>query len=391
MSSPLSIAIVTPTLSRSGGGIFPIVRAHAKGLALLPDTKVTVYGLRDAHAAQDVESMLPLVPRAYDPSIPRFGYAPQLATDLMRGDQDIVHQHGLWQYPSIAVSRWRSSTGRPVIISTQGMLEPWALANSATKKRIAAMVFERSNLEKSACLQCSMAEVAGVRAYGLRNPIAVLPNGVDLPPAIPVPRDRPAWMKPDRKLLLFLGRIHPKKGIAELIRAWSMVKTRAPEVMRSWQLAIAGWDDGGHVAPVRELTATLGLNDDVSFPGPLFDMQKDAAFAHAQAFILPSYSEGLPMSVLEAWSHRLPVLMTRECNLVQGFDAGAAIEITTQPESLADTLARSLVRTDLSRIGEKGRALVETSFSWTSIVADLDAVYRWLAGRGERPPFVQVT
>jgi glycosyltransferase involved in cell wall biosynthesis len=392
MLGPLSIGIVTPTLSRSGGGIFPIVRAHARGLLALSDIRVKVYGLQDSHAEQDMASLSPVVPVAYRPSIPRLGYAPQLEQDLLRCDHDVLHQHALWQYPSIAVSRWRRASGKPVVISTQGMLEPWALANSALKKRLAAILFERSNLAHASCIHCSASEVDGVRAFGLINPIAVIPNGVELPEMRAARLERPDWMPQDRRTLLFLGRIHPKKGIQELVRAWSILKLRRPDIERSWLLAIAGWDDGGHVTPARELATRLGLDDrSVAFPGPLFDDQKIAALSNAAAFVLPSYSEGLPITVLEAWSYGLPVLMTRECNLPEGFEAGAAIEVVPDAEALAEVLARSLVRTDLSTIGQKGRNLVESRFSWPPIVTELVSVYEWLTARAPAPSCVRMT
>ncbi len=391
MAAPLSIGIVTSTLSRSGGGIFPIVRAHARGLAALPMTSVTVLGLRDATTEEDFESWQPVVPIAYRPLIPRFGFAPRLSDDLQRSSHDVVHQHGLWLYPSIAVARWRRARARPVVISTQGMLEPWAIANSALKKRIAGALFERSNLAHAACIHCSAAEVDGIHAFGLRNPIAVIPNGVDIPLRL-TPLARPAWMGSEpRRTLLFLGRIHPKKGILELLRAWSSLKSEFPQVAKSWLLAIAGWDDGGHAAEVRALAEELRLDSNsVVFPGPLFGEAKTAALSHANAFILPSYSEGLPMTVLEAWSQGLPVLMTRECNLPEGFDAGAAVEITTRPDALAQVLSRTLVRDDLSGIGIKGRDLVRSRFDWGSIVAELRSVYEWLVERGPRPSCVLI-
>jgi glycosyltransferase involved in cell wall biosynthesis len=391
MPRPLSIGIVTPALSRSGGGIFPIVRAHAQGLQAMRDTRVVVYGIRDAFAEQDIASLSPVVPIAYRPAMPRLGYAPRLGKDLLRSDHDVVHQHGLWQYPSIAVSRWRRTSGKPVMISTQGMLEPWALANSTLKKRLAAMLFEKSNLRHASCIHCSAAEVDGVRAFGLVNPIAVIPNGVELPSTDVAQPERPAWMPEDRRALLFLGRIHPKKGIEELLRAWSIMKSRWPDIERSWLLVVAGWDDGGHAGPARALAMKLGVGDrSVVFPGPLFGSQKIAALSHASAFVLPSYSEGLPMTVLEAWSYGLPVLMTRECNIPEGFVSGAAIEVVPAPEALADVLSRSLVRSDLSTIGQKGRDLVESRFCWPTIVAELASVYEWLAARGPRPPCVRM-
>jgi poly(glycerol-phosphate) alpha-glucosyltransferase len=316
-----------------------------------------------------------------------------MSGDLQRGEHDIVHQHGLWLYPSIVVARWRRSSGRPAVISTQGMLEPWAIANSAMKKRLAGLFFERSNLAHAACIHCSEAEVDGIRGYGLTNPIAVLANGIDPPGARSTKPARPGWMGADgRKTLLFLGRLHPKKGILELLRAWSRVSAECPRIAESWLLAIAGWDDGGHAAEVHALAAKLGLDArSVAFPGALFGDDKEAALANADAFILPSHSEGFPMTVLEAWAHGLPVFMTRECNIPLGFDEGAAIEVTTEPEALARVLARSLARSDLNTIGLRGSTLVASRFNWPSIVAELFSVYEWLAGRGPRPPCVRLS
>jgi glycosyltransferase involved in cell wall biosynthesis len=389
-AAPLSIGIVSPTLSRSGGGIFPIVRAHAVGLNALHGAAVTLYGICDEAAKEDADTLAPVVPRAYWPRARTFAYAPQLSAALLRSRHDVVHQHGLWLYPSIAVSRWRRRSGKPVVVSTQGMLEPWAVAHSPTKKRLAGVLFERGNLTRAACIHCSEAEVAGVRAYGLRNPIAVIPNGVTVPDAARS-HARPAWMQPSRRTLLFLGRLHPKKGVSELLRAWSLLGAAHAGITRSWMLAIAGWDDGGHAASMQSLAGELGLHPpDVVFTGPLFGSDKDAAMSHADAFILPSYSEGFPMTALEAWAHSLPVLMTRECNVPAGFDAGAAIEITTAPDAMAQVLAATLARGDLAHVGEKGRALVKARFDWDSVVANLFCTYEWLAGRRGMPSFVRL-
>ena len=385
-AAPLSIGIVSPTLSRSGGGIFPIVRAHARGLSALAGADVTLYGICDEAAKEDANTLSPVSPHTYRPSVGAFAYAPRLCADLLQSRHDVVHQHGLWLYPSIAVSRWRRRSGKPTVISTQGMLEPWAVAHSSVKKRIAALLFERGNLAHAACIHCSEAEVAGVRSYGLRNPIAVIANGIDIAENAP-PTPKPVWMQASRRTLLFLGRLHPKKGVNELLRAWSLLLGNNPDVARSWMLAIAGWDDGGHAQRMQALASELGLGaPDVVFTGPLFGSDKDAALSHADAFILPSYSEGFPMTALEAWAHSLPVLMTRECNVPAGFDAGAAIEITTVPEAMAQVLATTLARADLAEVGDKGRALAKARFGWNSVVADLFSTYEWLAGRRGMPP-----
>jgi poly(glycerol-phosphate) alpha-glucosyltransferase len=116
---------------------------------------------------------------------------------------------------------------------------------------------------------------------------------------------------------------------------------------------------------------------------------KDAAFRYASAFVLPSFSEGLPMSVLEAWSYGLPVFMTEACGLSEGFTSGAAIEITTDPETMADRFIPLLSdEASLSVIGQRGKNLVAQHFTWERAATAMREVYDWLAGSGPRPAFV---
>jgi glycosyltransferase involved in cell wall biosynthesis len=227
-----------------------------------------------------------------------------------------------------------------------------------------------------------------VRAFGAKAPIAVIPNGVQLPEAGGDHKLRLSWLPDDgRRTLLYVGRLHPKKGLMETLDGWSIVTDRCPELAARWRLVIAGWDDGNHAESLVTHARSLGLSD-VMFPGPVFGEEKDSLYAHADAFILASYSEGSPMAVLEAWAHNLPVFMTRGCNLPEGFAEGAAIEITTDPQDIAKTLFSYLGTSDLAEIGKRGHALVQKRFSWPTIAKDLQAVYAWLAGRGQRPECV---
>lgn len=385
----LSVAIVCGSLSRAAGGILPIMQAHARHLLGL-GVAVSAFGVADAFSVSDAPSWAPIKPHFFNPSYRGFAYAPKLSEALLTSSVDIVHQHGLWLYPSLATSRWRRRQRLPVVISTQGMLEAWALSNSRVKKVIAGALFEWSNLERASCLHCSKAEVEGVRRFGLKTPIAVIPNGADLPAQGPT-CPRPVWLPDDgRRTLLFLGRLHPKKGIRETLDAWTLLRKVSPEVARQWRLVVAGWDDGGHAESLMSHALSLGLVDDVIFPGAVFGDEKAATYAHANAFILASYSEGLPIAVLEAWSHAVPVFMTKECNLAESFAARAAIEVITDPRELARELARSLASTDLPLVGQRGRELVRSMFAWDAIVGELLQVYRWIARGAERPACVLV-
>jgi len=387
----ISVSVVTASLGDRAGGLAATVPAGVNAVTRR-GIEAHVFGLEEpgfAPASLPYEQATVHTVRAWQ--TPGLRLAPALDRALADVDANVLHLQGLWLYPSIATLRWRARTGRPVIISAHGMLDPWALHHSAWKKRLALALFERRNLSGAACLHAlAEAELSAFRAMGLDAPVALIPNGVDLP-ALHSRLARPSCLEGDvRRVLLFLGRIHPKKGLAETLRAWAMVLQDAPVIRRDWVIVIAGWDDGGHIEGLRRLSTELGLDASVRFTGPVFGAEKAALFQAAAAFILPSYSEGLPMAVLEAWSHGCPVLMTQACNLPEGFAAGAAVEITTNPAVMASVIAKRLADPDLPRLGVVGRALVAERFSWDRVGRELADVYTWLAGRGPRPDCVKI-
>lgn len=293
---------------------------------------------------------------------------------LLRLDTEIVHTHGLWSPLSAAALAWRRRSGRPTVVSPHGMLDAWALRKSAAKKRLALALYERSHLASAAFVHAlNDAEAEAVRALGIRTPIAIMPNGVDSDPPRPV---APAFM--DRPTLLFLGRLTPKKGVSELIAAFGLAAPRLP----GWRLALAGWQD--EAADYRAEAAASGA--DIVFPGPLFGDDKAAAYANASAFVLPSHSEGLPITVLEAWAAKCPVLMTRACNLPEGFINGAAAQIDTEPATMAEVLVRRLSDEGWRRAtGVAGERLVRRAFGWDGIADTFVSLYEYALHGGVRP------
>jgi poly(glycerol-phosphate) alpha-glucosyltransferase len=162
--------------------------------------------------------------------------------------------------------------------------------------------------------------------------------------------------------------------LAELVAAWGKVSSN---VRAKWHLKIVGWDEMGMRKNLLEHAQSTGISGDITFSGPVYGEEKNALFRQADAFILPSYSEGLPMAVLEAWSYALPVFMTQGCNMPEGFAANAAIEIMTQPTSIADLLEKELLcRKKLCSIGQNGRGLVERDFSWDTVAKAMLELYR---------------
>ncbi|HEY5653318.1 MAG TPA: glycosyltransferase [Pontiella sp.] len=361
----MKIAVLS-SISRSAGGLHYSVRGLSKSMADR-GLEMRIFSPIDEYSSEDLGLWDPLPVSLYH----RFGPLQSswaLRRLLKDYSPDLLHVHGIWTDPQWAAMQYQKKTGTPVLTSPRGMLDPWAVKNSAWKKKVVGNLFSNDALELSSCIHAlCRSEAESIRAYGLQNPIAIIPNGVELPELLLKER------REGKRKLLFLGRIHPKKGLNQLIKAWSGLERS------DWELIIAGWDDGDHEAGLRSMVSDLNSDDSVFFCGPRFGEDKDLLFRSADAFVLPSFSEGLPMSVLEAWAFGLPVVMTEFCNLPEGFKSGAAIQVNPNVESIREGLTYLMDRSDdeLKMIGLRGRKLVEEHFCWPAISAQMEAVYEW--------------
>ena len=386
----MRVGFLVSSVSREAGGLFQSVRGLAKAL-VSTTSNICVFGISDEQTAVDLQEWRPLSVQVFRPRLRAWGYSNELVPAMVGADLDVLSVHGLWKYCSVGSQRWHRQTGRPYVVHPHGMLEPWALRNAKRKKQIAALLYENEHLRRAACLcALSEAEAESMRAYGLRNPICVIPNGVDLPEqpdrSATKANSRPfGEFTKDRKILLYLGRLHPKKNLANLIRAWNDSQRWRSD---SWVLAIAGWDRGGYESELKRIAASPS----VVFLGPQFGAEKSECYRACDAFILPSLSEGLPMTVLEAWAHAKPVLMTRECNLPEGFSAEAALRIGSSPQEIAIGLNQltEMSDEDRSTMGNRGRALVIKEFSWVRIGEQMRAVYEWVMSGGAPPETVRL-
>ena len=422
----MKVLSVLESASRVDGGIFEAELALQRELARAPGMVVEVVALRDEFSEADAARWLPLKPRVAEVRGPRgFGYSAGLM-DLMDREADLAYCAALWKYPAWAVMRWQNMTSKPVIVAPHGSLDTWALQNSRWKKKIASLLFKTKQLKQATCFRAlCQAEADAIRAYGLKQRIEVVPNGVELPENLTTiehwggceieqpkvgPKGEGAGSTESkdtestegRKKLLFLGRIHPKKGLSGLLKAWAEIQNPKSGIQNSkdWQLVIAGWDQGGHEGELKALCAELGLKvvqrskhvpcsataqeADVVFYGPAFGGEKEQLLRRADAFVLPSLSEGLPMSVLEAWAYGLPVVMTPECHLPEGFASQAALEIRNgkMGDSKWSGLQQLLDMSDSDRIemGRRGRRLVEEKFTWPKVAAQMKQLYEEILG-----------
>ena len=149
---------------------------------------------------------------------------PDMDERLDQINPEVLHTHGIWTYLSIGVPRWARRNQKPYIVSPHGMLDAWALDNSKLKKKVAAALYERRHLRGAACLHALCAsEADSIRAFGLKNPIATIPNGIEIPEG----RDLKSRYSAKKKIMLFLGRLHPKKGLENALRAWASARAVA--------------------------------------------------------------------------------------------------------------------------------------------------------------------
>ena len=278
----------------------------------------------------------------------------------------VIHVHGLWSMLPVHAAAAARRTGDPLVVSPRGMLGAEALAFSRTSKRLFGQALQNRALRRCACFHAtSEAEKLDIRAAGLSAPVAVIPNGVDVPDAgstasIPTPGER---------VVLSIGRVHPKKGLDRLVRAWRLLETKHA----GWRLKIVGPAELGYDDQLRRLAAELDLGH-VSIEG--------AAYC-----VLPTLNENFAMTVAEALAHGLPVVSSKGAPWSGLVDEGCGWCVDGAPDTLAAALDVAMASEPqaLATMGAKGRDWMLRDFSWARVAQDMTSVYRWL-GCGGPPP-----
>jgi len=304
-----------------------------------------------------------------------------LAADLARraASADLVHAHGLWLMPNVYAGQAASSAGKPLAVSPRGMLAPAALAFSRRRKQAFWHLFQRRAYAHAALWHATSAEeAADIRAFGIGAPIVLIPNGIDLPAETAPHADGKA-----PRTILFLSRLHPKKGIPDLIEAWRRLAPGLP----GWQLIIAGPDEKGHQAELlRQIEG--GAIPRVRFPGPVAGAAKEALLAGADLVVLPTLSENFGIVVAEALAAGVPAVVTKGAPWAGLVTEGAGWWIDHGPDALAGALAAATALPPAERraMGQRGRAWMARDFAWDAIASQMAEAYRWAIVGGERPP-----
>lgn len=291
----------------------------------------------------------------------------------------VIHVHGLWTPWLHRAQAWARREEILVVLSPHGMLAPWAMAHKRWKKIVPWLLYQRGDVRRAALIHTTAAqETQWVRNLGFRNPTAEVPLGTGLP-AEPATHDGPA------KVLLFVGRIYPVKGLDLLLRAWALAKGR----LADWHLLLVGPDQAGYSAELERLAGSLELTTrrgsaegvgaaDVTFAGPLYGFEKDAAYRMARGLILSSYTENFGGVVIDALAFGLPVLTSAATPWRHLEAAGCGQTFDLESEALAEALSVFAVRSDAERreAGLKGRALVERDYTWEAVGRRMAEAYR---------------
>jgi glycosyltransferase involved in cell wall biosynthesis len=299
----------------------------------------------------------------------------------------VVHMHGLWQIQTRRGARAARAARVPYLIAAHGMADPWALRHKQWKKRIYLALIERKNIRRASCLHAlSRPEIIHFRGIAPWTPVCFVPNGVELAPFDNLPaRSVLEAEHPEiagKFVLLFFGRAHVKKGLNLLAESLGRTMPDHPDL----HLVVAGNDDGAW-APFRDQMAALGLSGRMTYLGHVSGERARQVWGAADGFVLPSFSEGFSIAVLEALACRLPCLITTACNFPELAAAGGCIEVTPDVDAVSQGLRDLLERTPAERasIGQVGRRLIEEQYTWDRQAERLASVYEWIRAGGPAP------
>jgi glycosyltransferase involved in cell wall biosynthesis len=381
-SGELHCVVCVGRLRRSGGGTSRAVPQLCEAVARqgVSTKLVTAVYPRD-------DLLLPAAPVEFiGIAKPRFGHQVRDAVEAAAGQprerRVVIHDNGIWRPFHYDVVRAAHRKQVPLVVSPHGMLSPWALHHKRLKKQLAWWLYQQRNLAAVTAFHAtSELEADEIRRLGFSQPIAVIPNGIDMPAEF-----TPSHHVSPRRTMLFLSRIHPKKGLLNLLHAFYRAKPA-----EEWRLVIAGPDEGGHQRVVAQEAAALGLSNRVEFAGEIADQHKWAHYAAADVFVLPSFSENFGLVVAEALASGTPVITTTPTPWrtlsERGF--GWWVEPNIDALTLAIHEAVRLPRTRLREMGALAAPWARREFSWDTVAKEMKALYGWLSDGGDTPSSVQ--
>lgn len=332
-------------------------------------------------------------------TIKTYPHLGQFSTSIIKGiydlssQTDLIHGHGLWLSTNWATGIIARKLKKPVIISLHGALNPNALLHSRMKKQIAGIVFDNSNLKTACCFQAnSESEYLAIRSYGLNNPIAVVPHGVNNAFFKQLPSSDSLRLRygipVGKKIVMFMSRISWEKGLEDLAEAWNTISSNSQD----WVLLIVGQGNKDYVNQLKALFKSRSGGDRVIWTGMLTGTDKLAAYAAASLFVLPSHTENFSLVIAEALAAGLPVVTTQGTpwsELVEK-QCGWWVPIGATSLSIALREALALPEAERRKMGDNGKALIASKYTWDQIACQMIDVYKWVLDGGKLPACVRL-
>ncbi|WP_264565358.1 glycosyltransferase [Flavobacterium sp. N3904] len=346
------------SIDKSGGGTTEYMRLLSK--ALKDETSLSIAtGISKDPITIDGVSI-----KFFNSSVLRwFSSSKEFYTFLENEKPDIVHINGIWSPQNWGFQKAAQKLGIKVIVSPHGMLEPWILAHNSFKKKIALFLYQKKAIERSVCLHATaQMEAENIQALGFNNPITIIPNGVDLSEL------NGGKINYGTRKMVFLSRIHPKKGIEILLEAWRNCHTTG------WTLEIAGIGDENYMETLKQSAQNL---NNVHFVGAKYGRDKWEFLRSADVMVLPTHSENFGIVVAEALAVGVPVLTTQGTPWqdLEEYQCGWWIELSVINLENALVKAFNVPTKLLETMGKNGRKLIEDKYDITVIGKKMVELY----------------
>lgn len=369
----MKILFFLSSLSQYNGGPSQSVPMLMRGLMAL-GVDVTLMTVGDADVSEALK-------QEFGPRLMllKQGTTAEMEEVLRTGNFDLIQLQSIWEPVYHRLASLARRLHIPYIVTPRGMLEPWSLEQKKWKKRLALWLYQRRDLDSAQCLYAtSQMEAQHLKDLGLKTPIAVIPNGLDVD-QYPC-RSSQSLMQ---RQVLFLSRIHEKKGIEVLLEAWSRLCTDFPD----WKLLIVGNGQECYVRKIAELVSNPVLSSSVRLSGPIMGDEKVRLFHQSALFCLPSYSENFGMAIAEAMATGVAVITTRNCpwEWLNPTQTGWSVDLRT--EQLETTLREAMQTypTSLYQRGQRAAVELRNRFDYRIVAQSALQLYSYLLGQGERP------
>lgn len=377
----MRICIFTTSINKKGGGPARSVPILSKGLSLVGVDTTLFTGRSEemnTHMLEGTDVCVKIVSQNISTK--------ELEEEILKGNYDLIHAQNLWMPLYHKMAKIARKHGIPYIMTPRGCLEPWCMKKKRIKKIVAFHLYQKRDLQQAACiLATAKMEADNIRALGITAPIAIIPNGIDVSEY----KCRMPDFKPKvKKQILFLSRIHEKKGIEHLINVWEQLYKQYPE----WNVVIAGNGEEAYIQQLKAMIISKGLQNCVEIIPPVFGEDKHKLYCESSLFVLPTYSENFGMVIAEAMSCGVPVVTTNGTPWQELNEKHLGWCIDLNIENLANTISAAIDmgQDKLFELGQRCSKHIHDTYQYTEVAAKNKTVYEWIINGGDKPEYVDV-